>query len=122
MASRAARSGRALVGIEHLDEGDLPANPASKFAFVPVLTRRKYPTYSSGMTTPDVFAVLANPVRRRILELLLERPFTVNDLVDEFRLHRPSVSNTCRCCEPPGWFGTNGAAANGITTSSRAPV
>jgi DNA-binding transcriptional ArsR family regulator len=44
------------------------------------------------MTTPDVFAVLANPVRRRILELLLKRPFTVNDLVDEFRLHRPTVS------------------------------
>jgi uncharacterized protein YndB with AHSA1/START domain/DNA-binding transcriptional ArsR family regulator len=44
------------------------------------------------MTAPDVFAVLSNPVRRRILELLLERPHTVNDLVDEFRLHRPAVS------------------------------
>lgn len=44
------------------------------------------------MTTPDVFAVLSNPVRRRILELLLKRPFTVNDLVEEFSLHRPSVS------------------------------
>jgi DNA-binding transcriptional ArsR family regulator len=44
------------------------------------------------MTTPDIFAVLANPVRRRILELLLEQPSTVNRLVDEFDLHRPSVS------------------------------
>ncbi len=44
------------------------------------------------MTPPDVFAVLANPVRRRILELLLERPYTVNSLVDAFKLHRPSVS------------------------------
>lgn len=44
------------------------------------------------MTAPDVFAVLANPVRRRILELLLERPSTVNALVDEFQLHRPSIS------------------------------
>jgi DNA-binding transcriptional ArsR family regulator len=44
------------------------------------------------MTKPDVFTVLSNPVRRRILELLLERPYTVNDLVDEFRLQRPSVS------------------------------
>ncbi|AGA30966.1 ArsR/SmtB family transcription factor [Singulisphaera acidiphila] len=44
------------------------------------------------MTTPDVFAVLANPIRRRILELLLKRPYTVNNLVDEFSLHRPSVS------------------------------
>ncbi len=44
------------------------------------------------MAAPDIFAVLANPVRRRILELLLERPSTVNTLVDEFELHRPSVS------------------------------
>ena len=44
------------------------------------------------MTTPDIFGVLANPVRRRILELLICRPYTVNHLVDEFRLHRPAVS------------------------------
>jgi DNA-binding transcriptional ArsR family regulator len=44
------------------------------------------------MTTPDIFAVLANPVRRRILELLMGRPYTVNHLVSEFRLHRPAVS------------------------------
>ncbi len=56
------------------------------------LTRRKFPTYNSDMTAPDIFSVLANPVRRRILELLLERPSTVNTIVDEFELHRPSVS------------------------------
>ncbi|OWK45346.1 ArsR/SmtB family transcription factor [Fimbriiglobus ruber] len=44
------------------------------------------------MALPDVFAVLSNPVRRRVLELLLTRPYTVNDLVDEFRLNRPAVS------------------------------
>ncbi len=44
------------------------------------------------MKTPDVFAVLANPVRRRILELLVGRPYTVNELVEEFELHRPAVS------------------------------
>jgi DNA-binding transcriptional ArsR family regulator len=44
------------------------------------------------MPTPDIFTVLANPVRRRILELLIGRPYTVNHLVDEFQLHRPAVS------------------------------
>jgi DNA-binding transcriptional ArsR family regulator len=44
------------------------------------------------MATPDIFTVLANPVRRRILELLIVRPCTVNHLVDQFRLHRPAVS------------------------------
>ncbi len=44
------------------------------------------------MPKPDIFTVLANPVRRRILELLMGRPYTVNHLVDEFSLHRPAVS------------------------------
>jgi DNA-binding transcriptional ArsR family regulator len=44
------------------------------------------------MPALDIFTVLANPVRRRILELLLERPATVSALVDEFHLHRPAVS------------------------------
>jgi DNA-binding transcriptional ArsR family regulator len=44
------------------------------------------------MVALDLFAALANPVRRRILELLLEGPTTVNALVDHFQLHRPAVS------------------------------
>jgi DNA-binding transcriptional ArsR family regulator len=44
------------------------------------------------MLGPDPFAALASPVRRRILELLLEGPTTVNALADHFQLHRPSVS------------------------------
>ncbi len=44
------------------------------------------------MVAPDIFSVLANPVRRRILELLLDRPSTVNTIVNEFELRRPSVS------------------------------
>jgi len=44
------------------------------------------------MTEQDVFTALANPVRRRILERLLEEPCSVNRLVDEFRLQRPAVS------------------------------
>lgn len=44
------------------------------------------------MTTVDVFAALANPVRRRILELLLKQPETVNALAGRFDLQRPAVS------------------------------
>src|SRR6516165_4089036 len=44
------------------------------------------------MVAPDIFSALANPVRRRILELLLDRPVSVNTLVSEFQLHRPAVS------------------------------
>lgn len=40
----------------------------------------------------DVFAVLANPVRREILALLRDGPHAVNDLAANFELGRPAVS------------------------------
>jgi predicted transcriptional regulator len=60
------------------------------------------------MRVPDIFGVLANSVRRRILELLRDRPYTVNNLVDEFHLDRPSVSEylQVKALEniPTGWY------------------
>ena len=40
----------------------------------------------------DVFAALANPVRRRLLELLVAGPRTAGDLAEQFTLSRPAVS------------------------------
>jgi DNA-binding transcriptional ArsR family regulator len=42
--------------------------------------------------TDEVFAALANPVRRRLLELLAAGPRTAGSLADEFDLSRPAVS------------------------------
>lgn len=44
------------------------------------------------MPDVDVFSALANPVRRRLLELLAEAPRTAGALADEFELSRPAVS------------------------------
>jgi DNA-binding transcriptional ArsR family regulator len=41
---------------------------------------------------PDVFAVLANPVRRKLLESLREGPRSTGDLAGLFELGRPAVS------------------------------
>jgi DNA-binding transcriptional ArsR family regulator len=41
---------------------------------------------------PDVFAAVANPVRRRLLELLAEGPRNAGALAAEFDLSRPAVS------------------------------
>ncbi|MCC5953941.1 MAG: winged helix-turn-helix transcriptional regulator [Acidimicrobiia bacterium] len=43
-----------------------------------------------------VFAGLANPVRRRLLELLAEGPRTAGSLAGEFDLSRPAVSEHLR--------------------------
>jgi DNA-binding transcriptional ArsR family regulator len=40
----------------------------------------------------DVFLALANPVRRRLLELLADGPRTAGDLAGQFDLSRPAVA------------------------------
>lgn len=45
-----------------------------------------------GMATIDVFTVLASPIRRQILVVLLNHPATVTALVGQFDLQRPAVS------------------------------
>src|SRR4051812_6480913 len=44
------------------------------------------------MASDDVFAVIANPVRRRLLELLAETPRNAGSLALEFDIGRPAVS------------------------------
>lgn len=40
----------------------------------------------------DVFSALANPVRRQLLELLVDGPRTAGSLAEPFALSRPAVS------------------------------
>jgi len=44
------------------------------------------------MPATEVFGAIANPVRRRILELLREGPRPAGDIASEFELNRPAVS------------------------------
>ncbi len=56
-------------------------------------------TYYLCMTDdahPDVFAAIAHPVRRQILDLLAERERPVNDLARHFGVSRPAVSQHLR--------------------------
>lgn len=50
----------------------------------------------------DVFPALANPVRRRILQLLLEGPRSVNSLAAHFDMARPSVSEHLKVLRDSG--------------------
>jgi DNA-binding transcriptional ArsR family regulator len=45
-----------------------------------------------GVVPDDVFLALANPVRRRLLELLADGPRTAGALAGEFALSRPAVA------------------------------
>ncbi|MFE9657895.1 ArsR/SmtB family transcription factor [Micromonospora sp. NPDC006431] len=44
------------------------------------------------MPEDDVFLALANPIRRRLLQLLAEGPRTAGDLANQFDLSRPAVA------------------------------
>ncbi|MGY1632067.1 ArsR/SmtB family transcription factor [Geodermatophilus sp. SYSU D01186] len=62
----------------------------------------------------DVFLALAHPVRRRLLELLVDGPRTPGELAAQLELSRPSPS-TSRCCAGPSWCGTSRRGATGTT-------
>lgn len=50
----------------------------------------------------DVFAVLADPTRRGILELLAEREHSVNQLVAAFSVSQPAISRHLRVLREAG--------------------
>jgi DNA-binding transcriptional ArsR family regulator len=52
--------------------------------------------------TTTAFAVLAEPSRRRILDLLLERPRSVGELVERLGLSQPGTSKHLRVLREAG--------------------
>lgn len=41
----------------------------------------------------DVFKALGDPTRRKILELLREKPLTAGEIADKFQISKPSISH-----------------------------
>jgi DNA-binding transcriptional ArsR family regulator len=54
------------------------------------------------MTSPAVWNALADPHRRRAIELLLERPRTVSELVAALPLSQPNTSKHLRVLRDAG--------------------
>jgi DNA-binding transcriptional ArsR family regulator len=51
---------------------------------------------------PDVFHLLSDPSRRRLLEALRDGERSVNDLVDRTRMSQPAVSKQLRLLKDSG--------------------
>jgi DNA-binding transcriptional ArsR family regulator len=58
--------------------------------------------YSLPMTPSELLSVLADPTRRTILDLLLEQPRSVNELVGELDASQPSTSKHLRVLREAG--------------------
>lgn len=61
------------------------------------------PTYSGCV--PDVFSALANPLRRQILQLLLEQDRSVGELAACFSVGRPAISEHLQVLRQSGLVG-----------------
>jgi DNA-binding transcriptional ArsR family regulator len=72
---------------------------------------------------PDVFAALANPTRRDLLEALRrDGPQPANDLADGFAMARPSVSEHLRVLREAGLVGEHRAGRQRIYRLEAAPL
>ncbi len=54
------------------------------------------------MKLDDVFAALADPTRRRIVERLARRPLTIGQIGSEFPISQPAISRHVRVLEEAG--------------------
>jgi DNA-binding transcriptional ArsR family regulator len=69
-----------------------------------------------------MFDVLAEPTRRRILDLLLERPRPVGELVEELQISQPGTSKHLRVLREAGLVTVDKQAQRRIYTLSPAPL
>jgi DNA-binding transcriptional ArsR family regulator len=58
----------------------------------------------------DVFAALADPTRRRIVELVAARERSAGEIAGEFQFSRPAVSRHLRVLREAGLLASRGAA------------
>jgi len=54
------------------------------------------------MARRDTFQAIADPVRRDILELLADKPMTVNAVAEKFEISRPAISKHLRVLKECG--------------------
>lgn len=55
----------------------------------------------------QMFTVLSEPNRLKIVELLYKNPFTVNEIVDRLRLNQPQVSKHLKVLADAGVVGVH---------------
>jgi DNA-binding transcriptional ArsR family regulator len=70
----------------------------------------------------EMFAILADPTRRHILELLAERERSVGELVDAFSISQPAISRHLRVLREAGFVQVRGEGQRHIYRLDAAPL
>jgi DNA-binding transcriptional ArsR family regulator len=69
-----------------------------------------------------MFEVLAEPTRRQILDLLLDRPRAVGELVEELQISQPGTSKHLRVLREAGLVTVDKQAQRRVYSLSPAPL
>lgn len=69
-----------------------------------------------------VFAALADPIRRQIIELLGRRPMTAGEIAGRFAVSRPAVSRHLRVLREAGLVRVEGAAQHRVYSLASEPL
>jgi DNA-binding transcriptional ArsR family regulator len=72
--------------------------------------------------TAAIFEALADPTRRRVLELLVERSRSAGELAEEFTVSRPAVSRHLRVLREAGLVHWRGDAQRRIYELDAEPL
>lgn len=74
------------------------------------------------MPTPTVFDALADPIRRRLLELVARGERTAGELASEFSVSRPAISRHLRVLRDSGLVTWRGQAQQRLYRLNPAPL
>lgn len=74
------------------------------------------------MSSGAVFEALADPTRRRVLELLSERERTAGELASAFTVSRPAVSRHLRVLRDAGLVRARGEAQRRVYSLDAGPL
>ncbi|MGW4829226.1 metalloregulator ArsR/SmtB family transcription factor [Amycolatopsis japonica] len=70
----------------------------------------------------DVFAALANPVRREVLGILLDGPRAAGEIAERFDMRRPSLSEHLRVLREAGLVREERKGRNRVYSLDAAPL
>ncbi len=70
----------------------------------------------------DAWQALADPTRRRIIEVLSERPLSINEIAEHFEISRPAISKQVKILQESDLVHINSSGRERVCTLSLEPL
>ena len=70
----------------------------------------------------DAWQALADPTRRRIIEVLSERPLSINEIAEHFEISRPAISKQIKILQESDILRINSSGRERVCALSLEPL